>query len=125
MTDPSTFGSAVLARNPAWAQLLGLCPLLAVSSTLINALLGDNVLPTGLGHTTRCFVQIQGTDETTPSLMVAMGDTGCFTETPVTSLQDIASALLRHNDDDNSLVILNWPRARCPLLQVLTNQNTA
>ena len=90
-------------------------------STLINALLGDNVLPTGLGHTTRCFIQIQGTDETQPSLMVPMGDTGCFTETPVTCLQDIASALVKHNDDDNSLVILNWPRAQCPLLQVLTN----
>lgn len=30
--------SAVLQRNPAWAQLLGLCPLLAVSSTVVNAL---------------------------------------------------------------------------------------
>ncbi len=28
----------MLNRNPAWAQLLGLCPLLAVSSTVINAL---------------------------------------------------------------------------------------
>jgi len=28
----------MLANNPAWAQLLGLCPLLAVSSTLTNAL---------------------------------------------------------------------------------------
>lgn len=38
MANASTFGSAVLARNPAWAQLLGLCPLLAVSSTVVNAL---------------------------------------------------------------------------------------
>ena len=30
--------SAMLTNNPAWAQLLGLCPLLAVSSTLTNAL---------------------------------------------------------------------------------------
>ena len=29
---------AVLTRNPAWAQLLGLCPLMAVSTTLTNAL---------------------------------------------------------------------------------------
>lgn len=33
-----TFSTAALQRNPAWAQLLGLCPLLAVSSTLINAI---------------------------------------------------------------------------------------
>ncbi|MEM9622691.1 MAG: electron transport complex subunit RsxE [Pseudomonadota bacterium] len=34
----SVFGRAVLANNPAWAQLLGLCPLLAVSHTTVNAL---------------------------------------------------------------------------------------
>ena len=92
-------------------------------SSLINALLGDTVLPTGLGHTTRCFIQIQGTDESQPSLMVPLGDTGCFTETPVTCVQDIASALVRLNNEGGHLVILQWPRAQCPLLQV-TNQNT-
>ncbi len=34
----ATFTSAAIARNPAWAQLLGLCPLLAVSNTVVNAL---------------------------------------------------------------------------------------
>lgn len=38
MTEAATFSDAVLRRNPAWAQLLGLCPLLAVSSTVANAL---------------------------------------------------------------------------------------
>jgi len=33
-----TFRDGVLARNPAWVQLLGLCPLLAVSNSLVNAL---------------------------------------------------------------------------------------
>ena len=33
----STFGEAALRRNPAWVQLLGLCPLLAVSNTVANA----------------------------------------------------------------------------------------
>lgn len=33
----STFGRAAIERNPAWAQLLGLCPLLAVSNSLVNA----------------------------------------------------------------------------------------
>ena len=31
------FVEAALRRNPAWAQLLGLCPLLAVSNTAANA----------------------------------------------------------------------------------------
>jgi electron transport complex protein RnfE len=38
VASAATFSTAVLARNPAWAQLLGLCPLLAVSSTVVNAL---------------------------------------------------------------------------------------
>lgn len=32
------FATAAIERNPAWAQLLGLCPLLAVSNSLVNAL---------------------------------------------------------------------------------------
>ena len=31
------FTEAAIANNPAWAQLLGLCPLLAVSNTVANA----------------------------------------------------------------------------------------
>ena len=34
----STFKRGVLENNPAWAQLLGLCPLLAVSNSVVNAL---------------------------------------------------------------------------------------
>ena len=33
----STFSRAAIERNPAWVQLLGLCPLLAVSNSLVNA----------------------------------------------------------------------------------------
>ena len=32
------FRGAVVARNPAWVQLLGLCPLLAVSNSMVNAI---------------------------------------------------------------------------------------
>ncbi len=31
------FHTAAVSRNPAWVQLLGLCPLLAVSNTITNA----------------------------------------------------------------------------------------
>lgn len=33
----SVFAAAALRRNPVWVQLLGLCPLLAVSNTVANA----------------------------------------------------------------------------------------
>jgi electron transport complex protein RnfE len=36
--SPGVFREAALINNPAWAQLLGLCPLLAVSSSVVNAL---------------------------------------------------------------------------------------
>ena len=29
-------------------------------STAINALLGDRIVPVGIGHTTSCFLQIEG-----------------------------------------------------------------
>ena len=29
-------------------------------STAINALLGDRILPVGIGHTTSCFLQVEG-----------------------------------------------------------------
>ena len=32
-------------------------------STVINALLSDKVLPTGIGHTTNCFVAVTGVDD--------------------------------------------------------------
>jgi electron transport complex protein RnfE len=38
MNQAATFSRAMLERNPAWAQLLGLCPLLAVSTSVVNAL---------------------------------------------------------------------------------------
>jgi electron transport complex protein RnfE len=34
----SLFRTSALTHNPVWAQLLGLCPLLAVSSSVVNAL---------------------------------------------------------------------------------------
>jgi electron transport complex protein RnfE len=38
MNLKSVFSNASVANNAAWVQLLGLCPLLAVSTSLVNAL---------------------------------------------------------------------------------------
>lgn len=32
-------------------------------STVINAMLRDRVMPSGIGHTTNCFLSVEGTDE--------------------------------------------------------------
>ena len=31
-------------------------------STTINAMLRDKILPTGIGHTTNCFIQVEGSE---------------------------------------------------------------
>lgn len=32
-------------------------------STVVNAMLKSKLLPSGIGHTTNCFVQVEGTDD--------------------------------------------------------------
>ena len=43
-------------------------------STVINAMLRDKVLPSGMGHTTNCFLQVEGGDGAEAFLTV--GDDG-------------------------------------------------
>ena len=113
---------AVLSRNQFKVVFFGRTS--TGKSTLINAMLGDTVLPSGLGHTTNCFIQIQGTEDTRPSLMMPLGDKGCFQEVSVDNVQDIGEVLNKYQSEkhetgqesDVDLVVLNWPQMRCPLL---------
>ena len=81
-----TLKHAAIANNPAWAQLLGLCPLLAVSTTVSNALglalasafvvIGSNTLISALRHIIPevgrlpCFVLIIATFTTIATLLL-------------------------------------------------------
>lgn len=51
-------------KHCAWLQFF---PLLSRTSngksTVVNAMLRDRVLPSGIGHTTNCFLSVEGTDE--------------------------------------------------------------
>ena len=47
-------------------------------STCINALLGDRILPTGIGHTTSCFLQVEGGDEQEAYLMTGLATNSIF-----------------------------------------------
>ena len=82
-------------------------------SSLINALLGERVLPTGLGHTTACFIEVEGTEDSEPSLILP------HCQTTVRGDRATASALASPPVavSEDSLLTLQWPRARCPLLQ--------
>ena len=39
-------------------------------STTINAMLQDKILPTGMGHTTNCFLSVHGSDLPDPYILV-------------------------------------------------------
>ena len=43
-------------------------------STTINAMLQDKILPTGLGHTTNCFLSVHGSDLPDPYILVPGSD---------------------------------------------------
>uniref|UniRef100_I3K992 Dynamin-type G domain-containing protein n=1 Tax=Oreochromis niloticus TaxID=8128 RepID=I3K992_ORENI len=83
-------------------------------STVINAMLKDRVLPSGIGHTTNCFLSVEGTDEDEAYLI-----TEASTERrSVTTVNQLAHAL--HMDptlDSGTLVKVFWPKSRCTLLR--------
>lgn len=40
----------------------------------MNAMLRERILPTGMGHTTNCFLQIEGTDKAEPYVLTPESD---------------------------------------------------
>jgi len=82
-------------------------------STVINAMLHRKILPSGIGHTTSCFCQVEGSDDQEPSLFIE--ETG---ETlPVESVSSLAHALCQEKLKESSLVTVKWPKEKCPLLK--------
>uniref|UniRef100_A0A8C5QZ75 Mitofusin 1 n=1 Tax=Leptobrachium leishanense TaxID=445787 RepID=A0A8C5QZ75_9ANUR len=83
-------------------------------STVINSMLWDKVLPSGIGHTTNCFLSVEGTDGDKAYLMTE----GCDEERSVKTVNQLAHAL--HMDKDleaGCLVHVFWPKAKCALLR--------
>uniref|UniRef100_A0A3Q0QQ20 Dynamin-type G domain-containing protein n=1 Tax=Amphilophus citrinellus TaxID=61819 RepID=A0A3Q0QQ20_AMPCI len=83
-------------------------------STVINAMLRDRVLPSGIGHTTNCFLSVEGTDEDEAYLSTEASNE----RRSVTTVNQLAHAL--HMDptlDSGTLVKVFWPKSRCTLLR--------
>ncbi|XP_059141445.1 mitofusin-2-like isoform X2 [Physella acuta] len=82
-------------------------------STVINAMLRDKILPSGIGHTTHCFIQVEGSD----------GKEGCLlteeSEKPksIKDIKQLASALSDVKLSQNSLIRILWPKDKCRLLR--------
>ncbi|XP_058494782.1 mitofusin-1b [Solea solea] len=83
-------------------------------STVINAMLRDRVLPSGIGHTTNCFLSVEGTDEDKSYLKTEGSDE----EKSIKTVNQLAHAL--HMDeslDAGCLVQVFWPKTKCALLR--------
>ncbi|XP_054876609.1 mitofusin-1-like isoform X4 [Poeciliopsis prolifica] len=83
-------------------------------STVINAMLRERVLPSGIGHTTNCFLSVEGTDAAEPYLTTEAS----AERHAVSTVNQLAHAL--HMDpalDSGSLVRVFWPKNRCALLR--------
>lgn len=77
-------------------------------STVINALLNEKILPSGIGHTTSCFVSMHGTNEKDPYILVDNSNE----KKSVSNLKQLASALNDKRLDASSLIQLYWPIER-------------
>ncbi|XP_013771955.1 mitofusin-2-like [Limulus polyphemus] len=82
-------------------------------STVINALLQDKILPSGLGHTTNCFLQVEGGDTPEPYLLTEDSND----PQNVQSVAQLAHALNSEKLGDSSLVRILWPKEKYPLLR--------
>ncbi|XP_037832919.1 mitofusin-2 [Kryptolebias marmoratus] len=83
-------------------------------SSVINAMLCDKVLPSGIGHTTNCFLKVEGTDGSEAFLLTQGSDD----KKSIQTVNQLAHAL--HQDEDldaGSMVCVMWPKAKCALLR--------
>ena len=87
-------------------------------STCINAMLRDQVLPTGFGHTTCCFCSVVGSEEREGFMELITssgGEEGCE-RLPLSSVDQLVNALQDEKLDTGSIVRVHWPKERCELL---------
>lgn len=82
-------------------------------STVINAMLHDKILPSGIGHTTNCFLQVEGSDTNE----AYMRTEGCEEKLNVQSVSQLGHALCATRLQECSLVHVHWPRELCALLR--------
>ncbi|XP_015119812.1 transmembrane GTPase Marf isoform X2 [Diachasma alloeum] len=82
-------------------------------STVINAMLRDKILPSGIGHTTNCFLQVEGSENGESYLMTE----GTNDKQPVHSVGQLGHALCKEKLCESHLVRIFWPKEKCLLLR--------
>lgn len=81
-------------------------------STAINSLLGDKILPTGIGHTTSCFLQVEGSHTGEAYLTTEVNKDPQSLE----SLSSLGNAISAEKLDSMCRVQVHWPVEKCRLL---------
>ena len=82
-------------------------------STAINALLGERILPTGIGHTTSCFLQVEGSSDQDAYLLTEDSQE----HKPVQSIGQLGNALCSSKLESNAKVRIVWPKDKCKMLE--------
>lgn len=82
-------------------------------SSVINAMLRDKILPSGIGHTTNCFLQVEGSTSEDPYLTKEGSNERCAVE----SVGQLAHALCKEKLSESEMVRVFWPKNRCLLLR--------
>ncbi|KAL0268787.1 UNVERIFIED_CONTAM: hypothetical protein PYX00_010608 [Menopon gallinae] len=82
-------------------------------STVINAMLRDKILPSGIGHTTNCFLQVEGSDNGESYLVTE----GSSEKQNVKSVAQLGNALCKEKLKESQLVHIFWPKEKCLLLR--------
>lgn len=80
---------------------------------MINAMLQDKILPSGLGHTTNCFLQVEGSKTGEAYLLLESTNE----RKSVESVSQLGNALHGESLDPNALVRIFWPSNKCNLLR--------
>ncbi|XP_030847518.1 mitofusin-2 [Strongylocentrotus purpuratus] len=85
-------------------------------STVINAMLRDKVLPSGIGHTTDCFLCVEGCE----GQEGYMSRQNSSEKMSITSVSQLAHALAGERDHEecqqSSILHIFWPKTQCHLL---------
>lgn len=82
-------------------------------STVINAMLREKILPSGIGHTTNCFIQVEGSDNEEATLLTEDSNQ----PKNIQSVKQLASALSSAKLKENALIRILWPKSKCRLLR--------
>ena len=75
-------------------------------------MLHDRILPSGIGHTTNCFLSVNGTDGQEAYMLKPDSEE----RQNVKSLSQLVHALCKEKLDCSSYVEVYWPKSRCALL---------